>query len=290
MKLCIITASNDDASKVYVRNKIKACMAEGIEVKHINVKEDEISGTEYLPSGTACKFSTKLEAHGYAYHLTDVLHSANADEEVTGILLQLPLHEDIIKDTQYFIDLIKYEKDVDCLTRKRQGDIMLGSNDFLPCTTQGVLDMITANTEKTKNECVHVVGRSNLVTKPLIVALINAGYTVRNWNSTHTVIDEDVAHDLLTFSKVHFVSGAGCANLFDKEWYEWIEDSLNADLGHSRYLKENLYIYDIGMNRDDDGKLCGDVERGLNVVYQSPVPGGVGPKTIINLIENLKKL
>lgn len=289
--LTIITASNDDASKVYIKKKIEACVKEGIPVKHVNV-QSEYTDWNIFTGEDDPQVGDYTQYNGWGADMTmdEMLRHALRVDRSEGIILQLPLDPSIADKTQEYIDMIPPEKDVDCLTTARQGAIMLGSNDFLPCTTQAVLDMIKENTRKVKDECVHVVGRSNLVTKPLIVALINEGYTVRNWNSTHRDIDPLVASDLGNFQRVHFVSGAGVANLFDKAWYNTIKYLLYNDGAIEIYLQKNLYLYDIGMNRDEDGKLCGDIERGLDVVFQSEVPGGVGPQTVANVVKNYKKL
>lgn len=269
--LVIITASNDDASKVYVRKKIEKCEEEGIPCKHVDIPVGNLSEALNL------KLYATLQRWAY-------------DPECNGILLQLPLDDSIKDKTQEYIDLIPPEKDVDCLTTINQGKIMLGDNSLLPCTTQAVLDMIKANTSTKVDECVMVVGRSTLVTKPLILALINEGYTVQNYNSTHIELQVDAAHHLANYSKVHFVSGAGVPNLFDYEWLRGMDDEIDDITCPQNYIEEDLYIYDIGMNRNRNGKLCGDVERDLNVAFQTPVPGGIGPMTVQHVINNYRKL
>lgn len=263
-ELVIITASEDDASKVYVNKKIEKCNEHNIPCNNVNVTD---------------RRWTKQEDD--LYNVKELLKDMAESENVGGILLQLPLAPHLQQYEREFLDMIPPEKDVDCLTTINQGKIMMGDNSLLPCTTQAVMDDIKAHCFKgdLRGQKVHVVGRSILVTKPLITALINEGASVTNWNSVFNKDDilDSVEKDCDCFNRVHFVTGIGVPEHFN---FEEIPEYLNG-----------VYIYDIGMNRDKDGKLCGDVKRACNnVEYQTPVPGGIGPKTVENVINNFKKL
>lgn len=275
--LLIITASDDDASKVYVKKKIEKFEKEGIKAININCYRNEL-----------WSYDGKITIED-ATDLNDVIgftiDNANLDPNVNGILLQLPLDESIKENTDNLIDMISPYKDVDCLTTYNQGKIALGDNSFLPCTTQAVLDMIKENTDDIKNEKVIIVGRSNLVTKPLIIALTNLGYSISTFNSNHSSkYDDKIEIQTLKYceseslyEKVHFVTGIGVAN----EFFFYKQPGQD---------NHKLYIYDIGMNRDENGKLCGDVYYMTECEFQTPVPGGVGPKTVENVVKNYKKL
>lgn len=253
--LAIITVGNDKASQLYVRKKKEKGVKLGVRVMQFKLHSETL--------------------------LTNTIKDLNKRDTVTGILLQLPLPDEMKDRTQEFLDLIDPKKDVDCLTTYNQGRIMLGHNDFLPCTTQAVLNEILSKSESKKDECVIVVGRSTLVTKPLTVALINEGYSVRTYCSNHSWdwIRFDLDDMLQEYKKVHFVSGIGKADYFDQKFFSGLQNI------------SGLYLYDIGMNRDENGKLCGDIERDVkDVPYQTPVPGGIGPQTVQHVYKNLEKL
>lgn len=298
-KLVIVTASTDDASKVYVKKKIEKGESLGHIVEHFDLVE--------LSSNVNSEWEDKCVEDKIEI-LNFVLDTANYDESIDGILLQLPLDETLRDRTQEIIDIIDPSKDVDCLTTYNQGKIMLGDNSYLPCTTQAVLDLIKENCNGDLNgQFVHVAGRSTLVTKPLIMALINEGAFVRTWNSkaskyniqSKVIEEQQLCENGVATSEinVHFVSGIGVAEYFDfgDELYNFragMYENSKGELVFSELENEftGLYLYDIGMNRDANGKLCGDFKRDLGFKYQTPVPGGIGPMTVENVYKNLEKL
>lgn len=239
--LAVVIVGDDSASKVYVANKKKACAECGI-----------LSEEYALPAET-----TKEE-------LLQLVDELNGRKDISGILVQLPLPSHI--DDEEIIRAISPMKDVDAFHSENVGKIMIGNYSFLPCTPAGVMEMIkeTGVTVEGKN-CV-VVGRSNIVGKPMAMLLLHANGTVTICHSK----TKDLA--------------AVCAGA----------DILVAAVGRAKMIKKNMVkqgavVIDVGMNRDENGKLCGDVD--YNDVFETagyitPVPGGVGPMTIAMLMKN----
>lgn len=239
--LAVILVGSDPASRIYVNNKKKAC--------------DEIGFTSWeyaLPEET-----TEAE-------LLALVNKLNADETVHGILCQLPLPKHL--DEKTVINAISPAKDVDAFHPVNVGKIMLGDYDFLPCTPAGCMELLhTYGIDPSGKKCV-VVGRSNIVGKPMSMLLLHANATVTTCHSrTEDLKSECLQADIL-------VSAVGKANF------------ITADM-----VKEGAVVIDVGMNRDESGKLCGDVDY-ANVApkttYITPVPGGVGPMTIAMLMRN----
>ena len=239
--LAVVIVGNDQASRVYVNNKKKACEFCGI------------SSYEYaLPEETT------------EFQLLKLIDDLNNDSSVNGILVQLPLPKHI--DEKKIIGYISPEKDVDAFNAVNVGKIMIGDYAFLPCTPAGVMELIhSTGTEISGKECV-VIGRSNIVGKPMAMLLLHENATVTICHSKTENLREVCSRaDIL-------VSAVGRAGF------------VTADM-----VKEGAVVIDVGMNRNEEGKLCGDVDFD-NVKdkcsYITPVPGGVGPMTIAMLMEN----
>lgn len=239
--LDVIIVGDDPASQVYVRNKKKACEDTGI-VSHVHALPAETTEEELLA-------------------LIDTL---NADDSVDGILVQLPVPKHI--NEKAVISAISPEKDVDAFSEVNVGRIMIGDYSFLPCTPAGVMEMLRhEGIEIAGRECV-VVGRSNIVGKPMAMLLLHANGTV---TVCHSKTADLAAHcrraDIL-------VVAIGRANF------------ITGDM-----IKPGAVVIDVGMNRDANGKLVGDVEFASASEVASaitPVPGGVGPMTITMLLRN----
>ena len=241
--LAVIIVGEDPASKVYVRNKERACEECGF-----------YSEKYALPEGT-----TQEELLG-------LIDELNHNPRIDGILCQLPVPKHI--NEQAIIDAISPEKDVDAFHPINVGKIMVGNFDFLPCTPAGVMQLLEEyDIDPNGKNCV-VIGRSNIVGKPMAMLLLHKNGTVTICHSRTKNLKEVCAQaDIL-------VAAVGKA------------DFVTADM-----VKEGAVVIDVGMNRKD-GKLCGDVafdEVNEKASYLTPVPGGVGPMTITMLMKNTLK-
>lgn len=241
--LAVILVGDDPASRVYVNNKKKACEQVGF------ISE------EYVLSA-----DTSMD------ELLELVDKLNKRADVNGILCQLPLPKHL--DEKEVIDAISPLKDVDAFSPINVGKIMIGDYDFLPCTPAGVMELLRYyNIEVEGKNCV-VIGRSNIVGKPMAMLLLHKNGTVTVCHSKTKNVKEICADaDIL-------VAAVGKA------------DFVTADM-----VKEGAVVIDVGMNRKD-GKLCGDVkfdEVSEKVSFITPVPGGVGPMTIGMLMKNTLK-
>ena len=238
--LAVIIVGEDPASKVYVANKKKACEALGI-----------VSEEYALPENTT---EEELLA------LVDRLNNA---KHINGILRQLPLPKHL--NEKVIIDSILPEKDVDAFHPANVGKIMIGDYDFVPCTPAGVMEMLKYEGIDPEGKTCVVIGRSNIVGKPMGMLLLHKNGTVTICHSrTKNLKEICLTADIL-------VAAVGRA------------DFVTADM-----VKEDAVVIDVGMNRKD-GKLCGDVD--FEAVKEkasaiTPVPGGVGPMTIAMLMQN----
>jgi methylenetetrahydrofolate dehydrogenase (NADP+)/methenyltetrahydrofolate cyclohydrolase len=242
--LAVIIVGDNSASRVYVNNKKKACAEVGFESFEFALPE-ETSEDELLA-------------------LVDKL---NNDEKVNGILVQLPLPKQI--DENRIINAISVKKDVDAFHPENVGHIMIGDYSFLPCTPAGVMELLDSeNIDITGKNCV-VIGRSNIVGKPMAMLLLHRHGTVTICHSrTENLAEITKRADILiaAVGKAKFVT--------------------------SDMIKSGAAVIDVGMNRDEFGKLCGDVDfESVKEVagYITPVPGGVGPMTIAMLMQNTLK-
>ncbi len=239
--LAVVIVGDDPASKVYVRNKKLACEQCGI------------YSEEYaLPAETSQK------------ELIDLVKTLNNSPAVNGILVQMPLPKGL--DENEVIQAISPDKDVDAFHAQNVGKIMIGDYSFLPCTPAGVMELIkSTGIEISGKDCV-VIGRSNIVGKPMAMLLLHANGTVTVCHSRTKDLNEVCKRaDIL-------VAAVGRAKFVTKEM-----------------VKEGAVVIDVGINRDENGKLCGDVdfeEVEKIASYITPVPGGVGPMTIAMLMQN----
>ncbi|MBD5142492.1 MAG: bifunctional methylenetetrahydrofolate dehydrogenase/methenyltetrahydrofolate cyclohydrolase FolD [Oscillospiraceae bacterium] len=239
--LAVVIVGNNPASRVYVNNKKKACEMVGFQSFEYALPED----------------TTQEE-------LLELVQTLNADENINGILVQLPVPKQI--DENAIINAISSEKDVDAFHPENVGKIMIGDYAFLPCTPAGVMELIHATgIEISGKKCV-VIGRSNIVGKPMAMLLLHESGTVTICHSrTQDLPSVTREADIL-------VVAIGKANF------------VTADM-----VKEGAVVIDVGMNRLENGKLCGDVnfaEVEPKASWITPVPGGVGPMTIAMLMKN----
>lgn len=239
--LAVIIVGENPASKVYVRNKKKAC-------EEIGIRSFEFA----LPTET-----TETD-------LLSLIDELNARSDINGILVQLPLPSHL--DEKAVIERISPLKDVDAFHEMNVGKIMTGNFEFLPCTPAGIIHLLDAsNIEIAGKHCV-VIGRSNIVGKPLAMLMLHRDATVTICHSKTQNLKE------LCKSADILVAAVGRANF------------VTADI-----VKPGAVVVDVGINRCEDGKLCGDVDfesvKDL-ASYITPVPGGVGPMTIAMLMQN----
>ena len=242
--LAVVIVGDDPASRVYVNNKKKAC-------EFVGFKSEEYA----LPAKT-----TQEE-------LLSLVKTLNKKEDINGILVQLPLPKHL--DDKAVIEAISPLKDVDAFHAVNVGKIMLGEYDFLPCTPAGVMEMLHYyDIDVSGKNCV-VIGRSNIVGKPMAMLLLHENGTVTICHSKTKNLSQICARaDIL-------VAAAGKTKFITAEM-----------------VKDGAVVIDVGMDRDEYGKLCGDVdfENVKNKCsYITPVPGGVGPMTIATLMKNTLK-
>ena len=239
--LAVILVGEDPASQVYVRNKVKACEQAGF-----------YSLLERQPA-------TLSEAE-----LLQRVHALNQDPQIHGILVQLPLPKHI--DAQKVIEAISPEKDVDGFHVASAGALMTGLPGFWPCTPHGCMKMLEHIGYDLRGKHAVVIGRSNIVGKPMAMMLLQKNATV---TICHSATPDLKQH---TLQADVIVAAVGKRHL------------LTADM-----VKRGAVVLDVGMNRDEQGKLCGDVDfEGVRQVasHITPVPGGVGPMTITMLLAN----
>ena len=239
--LAVVIVGNDPASRVYVNNKKKACALCGIQSYEYALPED---ATEQ--------------------QLLELVDQLNRDPKVNGILVQLPVPPQI--DDHRVIEAIAPEKDVDAFTEGNVGKIMIGEYSLLPCTPAGCLDLIDSTGVSIEGKNCVVIGRSNIVGKPMAMLLLHRNGTVTICHSRTRNLREICSQaDIL-------VAAVGKAGF------------VTADM-----VKEGAVVIDVGMNRNAEGKLCGDVDFAAveqKAGYITPVPGGVGPMTIATLMRN----
>ena len=239
--LAVVLVGDDPASRVYVNNKKKACALCGIR-----------------------SFEYTLPADTKEEELLTLVGKLHADPAVNGILVQLPLPPQI--DEQKVIAAIAPEKDVDAFTEGNVGRIMIGDYHFLPCTPAGCMTLIDSTGVSVDGKNCVVVGRSNIVGKPMAMLLLHRNGTVTICHShTKNLAEICSQADIL-------VSAVGKAGFIT-----------------APMVKEGAVVIDVGMNRNAEGKLCGDVDFEAvekKAGFITPVPGGVGPMTIAMLMRN----
>ena len=240
-KLVVILVGEDPASKTYVRNKERGCEYTGILSKIIRL-EDTISEET----------------------LVNEIEKLNNDDTVDGILVQLPIPKHI--NEERILNLIDPSKDVDGFHPDNVAKLFLGQKGIVPCTPKGMMVLLDEINYDLTGKHVVVVGRSNIVGKPVSLLCLQRNATVTMCHSkTANLKEECQKADVL-------VAAIGKPKFFD-----------------GSYIKEGAVVLDVGINRDENNKLCGDVDYASvkdKVSYITPVPGGVGPMTIAMLLEN----
>lgn len=255
-----VQVGNNSASNFYVARKMELCTDVGILAHHLHYDED-ITEEELLKR-------------------IDLL---NRDESVTGFMVQLPLPKHI--DESKIINAISPEKDIDGFTHMQKGRLMEGVDCILPCTPKGIMTMLKHYClDDLEGKKVVIVGRSNIVGKPLAMMMINAGATVTVCNSKTDKYD--LAH--LIMGCDIFISAIGQANYFDKEFFATHGYEAVIDYGDVGICPVAI---DVGINRDSKGKLCGDIDRELYDYFDfvTPVPGGVGKTTVLEVVKNIRE-
>jgi len=239
--LAVVIVGEDPASKIYVRNKIKACADVGMR-----------------------SFSYELPANVSQKELEDLLDTLAADDAIHGILLQLPLPKGL--NAESAMARIPTEKDVDGFSAEHLGQLVLNEQRFAACTPSGVMMLLKEAGIELSGKNAVVLGRSDTVGKPMALLLLNESATVTVCHSkTKDIAAICRAADII-------VSAVGKVNF------------VTADM-----VKEGAVVVDVGINRDANGKLCGDVDFenvSKKASYITPVPGGVGPMTITMLLKN----
>ena len=244
-KLVVMSVGNDPASMSYIKSKTKMATVIGIELEHVQFSEDV---SEEVLVEAICGF--------------------NEDERVNGVILQLPLPEHL--NASKLSSLVRPDKDVDGFSSANMGKLSLNQPHFIPCTPSGILDILDFYNYNVEGKSVVILGRSNIVGKPLALELINGGATVTICNSKTS---KTLLRSLCLFADVVVVA-TGHPNTVS------FHDIRNAEV-----------IIDVGINRLESGKLVGDVnfESLLNHQFSgiaTPVPGGVGLMTVVNLMKN----
>lgn len=243
-KLAVIMVGEDPSSKIYVKNKSIACNEVGIEYE------------EFLLSET-----TTME------ELLDLIDKLNKDATIHGILLQSPIPKGL--DINEAFRAIDPKKDVDGFNPFNVGKLCLGQDTFVSCTPFGIIKLLGEYNIEIEGKNAVVVGRSNIVGKPMMQCLLNKNATVTVCHSKTKDLKE------VTKEADILVVAIGRANFITKDM-----------------VKENAVVIDVGINRGENGKLCGDVdfeEVSKVASYITPVPGGVGPMTIAMLMNNIVK-
>ena len=238
--LAVILVGDDPASRVYVYNKKKACAEAGIHSEEFT-----------LPADT-----TQEE-------LLALVRELNGRTDIHGILCQLPLPKHL--DDKAVIAAISPEKDVDAFHAANVGQILIGDYTFLPCTPAGVMELLHRTDISVEGKHCVVIGRSNIVGKPMAMLLLHENATVTICHSrTQNLAEICRGADVL-------VAAVGRAGFVTPDM-----------------VKPGAVVIDVGINRGADGKLCGDVDPAVENVagYITPVPGGVGPMTIAMLLKN----
>ena len=239
--LAVVLVGDDPASKIYVRNKKNACAEAGI------------TSYEYT-----------LEQNATEEEVLELIDKLNKDDKINGILVQVPLPKGI--DEKKIIDSISPQKDVDAFSEINVGKYFLGEAKFLPCTPGGILHLLDKyNIDVSGKNCV-VIGRSNIVGKPMSLLLLQRNGTVTVCHSKTKNLEEYTKNAdiiVVAIGKPCFLTG--------------------------HMIKEGAVVIDVGINRLENGKVVGDVDFESckdKASYITPVPGGVGPMTIARLLLN----
>ncbi len=247
LQLAAILIGDNPASQVYLRIKAKKLNELGLGFQLIN-----------------------LEASSPLEKILEEITKLNEDQNIKGIIIQLPLPGTLGQHTREIINHIDPKKDVDCLHTQNLGSFYSGESDFMPATAQGVIDLLTYYGIDMAGQHAVIIGRSNLVSKPLAFALLQKNATI--------TICHSYTKNLSNFTRE--------------------ADIVISAVGKPRFLTQSFFregqtVIDIGINRDQNNKLCGDVDFetvSRIVAHITPVPGGVGPMTVYGLVKNLIRL
>lgn len=262
-KLVVISVGDDQASKVYIRNKRRACDKVNIEFEEIHIDNEGLSSEDLFEK------------------LKTIVIELNNDFSVDGVLIQKPIFGLSKQHEQQLFLNINPNKDVDVFNIENEAQIYKGNHILLPCTPQGILTLLDEYKIDIEGKNVVVIGRSDIVGKPTALALLN-----RNANVT-------ICHSKTNIKDLMFYTAN--ANII-------VSAVGKPKFINSKYITSNCEcIIDVGMNRDKNGKLCGDIDYDdivnyLDIFskekdrYITPVPGGVGPMTVASLIQNVVKL
>ena len=256
IRVVFIQVGSNPASDIYVRNKIRLCEEVGIQVTH-----------EHLPADTT------------QATLLDIIRWYNNNKLFHGIMVQLPLPAHIKEES--VINAITPQKDIDGFTHVNKGKLMTGEKGLVACTPQGIMTILEEIDINLKGKFVVVAGRSNIVGRPMVNLMINAGATVLCCNSR---TDEKLMYSAIVESDI-FISAIGKANYFDfKKLAPYVVKSNNVK------VQKGIAI-DVGINRNEEGKLCGDIDHSAYDFFEmyTPVPNGVGVTTVLTVIENIIK-
>ncbi len=243
-RLAVILVGDDAASKIYVKNKSKACEDVGIEYEEV-ILDADTSMNEILR----------------------VIDELNERQDINGILLQSPIPKGL--DIQSAFERINYKKDVDGFNPLNVGKLMIGQETFISCTPYGILKLLEYYNIPIEGKHAVIIGRSNIVGKPLAQCLLKENATVTICHSKTANLPE------ITQKADILISAVGKINLVTEDM-----------------VKQDAVVIDVGMNRDSNGKLKGDVDFDNvkeKTSYITPVPGGVGPMTIAMLMNNVIK-
>ena len=241
-RLAVILVGDDAASKIYVKNKSKACEDVGIEYEEV-ILDADTSMNEILR----------------------VIDELNERQDINGILLQSPIPKGL--DIQSAFERINYKKDVDGFNPLNVGKLMIGQETFISCTPYGILKLLEYYNIPIEGKHAVIIGRSNIVGKPLAQCLLKENATVTICHSKTANLPE------ITQKADILISAVGKINLVTEDM-----------------VKQDAVVIDVGMNRDSNGKLKGDVDFDNvkeKTSYITPVPGGVGPMTIAMLMNNV---
>lgn len=241
IKLAVIIANDNSSSKVYVSSKRKMCEMLGIEQE------------EYT-----------LDYNTTTDDIIKLIERLNNDSSVTSILLQLPIYSHL--NTEEIIEKISPKKDVDGFTSANLGKLIYMPKDaIIPCTPKGIMSILEYLNLDLKGKNVVVIGRSNIVGKPLSILLINSGATVTVCNSSTKNLG------IICKNSDILIVAAGQASLIKKNM-----------------VKKGTFIIDVGINKNKNGRVVGDVSEDVkDIAHVTKVPGGVGKMTVISLIENV---
>lgn len=262
-KLVVISVGDDQASKVYIRNKRRACDKVNIEFEEIHIDNEGLSSEDLFEK------------------LKTIIIELNNDFNVDGVLIQKPIFGLSKQHEQQLFLNINPNKDVDVFNIENEAQIYKGNHILLPCTPQGILTLLDEYKIEIQGKNAVVIGRSDIVGKPTALALLN-----RNANVT-------ICHSKTNIKDLMFYTAN--ANII-------VSAVGKPKFINSKYITSNCEcIIDVGMNRDKNGKLCGDIDYDdvvnyLDIFskekdrYITPVPGGVGPMTVASLIQNVVKL